>query len=198
MLLFVFGFTTSVRYSPSNVSVEFFLREYQKDFHPQHSFDELIFVSIKHQKLYYLKGGEIVKKYNVSTSRYGVGSQRGSKKTPIGLHKIQNKIGIGCPENSVLSMGYCSGKIANVIEEPISGNDDYVTTRILWLNGLEKGINKGGDLDTYNRNIYIHGTPEEGLIGQPASHGCVRMKNMEVINLFNRVQVNCLVLILNH
>ena len=184
--------------APNDFSVEFFLKEYQKDFHPQKSFSELIFVSIKYQKLYYLKGGRVQKKHEISTSRFGVGSQKGSKKTPVGLHTIQNKIGIGCPINSVLKMGYCSGKIAKVITQPIHGPNDHVTTRILWLNGLESGINKGGQVDTYNRNIYIHGTAEEGLIGTPASHGCVRMKNKEVIDLFNKVDVNCLVLILNH
>jgi len=183
---------------PNDFSVEFFLKEYQKDFHPKKSFSELIFVSIQYQKLYYLKNGKIHSKYDVSTSRFGVGSQKGSQKTPVGLHAVQNKIGIGCPINSVLKMGYCSGKIAKVITQPVHGPDDYVTTRILWLNGLEKGINKGGQVDTYNRNIYIHGTAEEGLIGTRASHGCVRMKNKEVIDLFNKVNVNCLVLILNH
>jgi lipoprotein-anchoring transpeptidase ErfK/SrfK len=184
--------------SPNNFSVEFFLQEYQRDFHSGVSFKELVFVSIKQQKLYSLKEGKVHKKYNISTSRYGVGSQKGSKKTPVGLHKIQNKIGIGCPENSILKMGYCSGKIATVIKEPVHGTADYVTTRIMWLNGMEKGVNKGGQVDTYDRNIYIHGTTEEGLIGKPASHGCVRMKNAEVIELFNKVNVNCLVLILDH
>jgi len=184
--------------SPDNFSVEFFLNEYQKDFHPGLPFTELIFVSIKHQELYYLKGGKVKRKFDISTSRFGVGSKKGSKKTPVGLHKIQNKIGIGCPINSVLAMGYCSGKIAKVISEPVHGTEDYVTTRIMWLNGMQKGINKGGQVDTYGRNIYIHGTVEEGLIGTRASHGCVRMKNKEVIQLFNLVNVNCKVLILDH
>ncbi|MFT6715660.1 MAG: hypothetical protein ACJA0Q_000287 [Saprospiraceae bacterium] len=188
----------SIKSRLNNFSVQLFLKEYQKDFHPNVSFNEMIFVSIKHQRLYYLKGGKVQKYYDVSTSRFGVGSMKGSKKTPIGLHKIQNKIGVGCPMNSILKMGYCSGKIAKVITEPVHGPNDHVTTRILWLNGMEEGINRGGKVDTYNRNIYIHGTVEEGLIGKRASHGCVRMKNTEVLELFNKVKVNCVVLILNH
>ncbi len=182
----------------SDLSVEFFLKEYQKDFYPTRNFDDFIFVSIKHQKLFYLKKGKVSMKHDVSTSKYGVGSTRGSKKTPLGLHIIQNKIGVGCPINSVLKTGYCSGKIVKVITKPIHGSNDYVTSRILWLNGLDKGMNKGGLVDTYSRNIYIHGTAEEGLIGEPASHGCIRMKNLAVIALFNQVQVSCPVLILDH
>jgi hypothetical protein len=199
MLICLFSMPISVMGNESNnFSVEFFLNEYQKDFHPEVSFGEIIFVSIKHQKLYYLKGGKVQQQYDISTSEYGVGSLKGSKKTPLGLHKVQNKIGIGCPINSVLKMGYCSGKTVKVITQPKHGQDDYVTTRILWLNGMETGVNKGGQVDTYNRNIYIHGTAEEGLIGSPASHGCVRMKNLDVLALFNKVNVNCPVLILNH
>lgn len=198
ILNFVVGKGFGNETDPKQSSVEFFLKEYQKDFHPNNSFLEIIFVSIKYQKLYHLQGGKVVKTYDVSTSKYGVGSKVGSQKTPVGLHKIQNKIGIGCPLFSVLKMGYCSGKIATVVTTPETSSEDVITTRILWLNGLEQGINKGKGIDTYNRNIYIHGTAEEGLIGRRASHGCVRMLNKDVLHLFNRVNVGCLVLILDH
>ena len=82
--------------------------------------------------------------------------------------------------------------------KPIETGEDAITTRVLTLEGLENGINKGGELDSYGRHIYIHGTAEEGLIGQPASHGCVRMRNEDVIDLFNRVDKGLKVIILNN
>lgn len=183
---------------PKNSSIEFFVREYQKDFHPNHSFMELIFVSIKNQQLFVIKGGKVSAKYAISTSEYGVGSKMYSQKTPIGLHQVKFKIGAGAPVNGIIKTGYYTGKKAEVSQDTVHTNDDLITTRVLWLDGLEPGLNKGGKVDTYSRSIYIHGTPEEGLIGQPASHGCVRMKNLDVLQLFNSVDKGALVLILDH
>ena len=178
-------------------SVEFFLNEYLKDFHPNIAFNELVFVSIKKQKLFYLKNGKVVKSFSISTSKYGIGGAMYSKKTPIGLHKIQNKLGNGTPVNGIIKSGMFSGKIAQIVTEPKALTEDFLTTRILKLMGQELGVNKGPKVDSFKRAIYIHGTPEEGLIGKPASHGCVRMKNSDVLDLYNRVSFGAQVLILN-
>jgi len=102
------------------------------------------------------------------------------------------------PINGILRYGFYSNEIAQIINEPKTSGKDLVTSRILWLEGLEKGKNKGGLMDSYNRGIYIHGTNEEGLIRTPASHGCVRMNNKDVIELFNIVPKGIYVLILDN
>ena len=90
-----------------------------------------------------------------------------------------------------------TGKVAKILTEPIDVEEDLVLTRILWLEGLEPGVNRGPGIDSKSRYIYIHGTNEEGLIGTPASHGCLRMKNDDVIDLFDRVPVGTEVWILD-
>lgn len=198
----VFALSSFTPSPPANSSVnykaiEFFLAEYQGDFYPQLQFKELLFVSISKQKLFYIKSGKIVKTYSISTSKYGVGANIYSKKTPTGLHKIYSKIGNGTPVNGVIKSGSFSGEIVSPVMEKKTLPEDYVTTRILRLSGEERGINKGSQVDSFRRAIYIHGTPEEGLIGQPASHGCIRMKNTDVIDLYNRIAPGTYVLILN-
>jgi hypothetical protein len=121
-----------------------------------------------------------------------------SQKTPLGLHIVKNKMGDEVPINGILRYGFYSNEIAQIINEPKTSGKDLVTSRILWLEGLEKGKNKGGLMDSYNRGIYIHGTNEEGLIRTPASHGCVRMNNKDVIELFNIVPKGIYVLILDN
>jgi len=91
-----------------------------------------------------------------------------------------------------------SGKIAEILTDKTNAKKDYVTSRIMWLQGEEPGINKGRNMDSYNRYIYIHGTPEEGFIGQPASHGCIRMKNKDVIELFELVEEGTHLLVLKY
>ncbi len=184
--------------APKNTSVEFFMQEYLKDFHPDLTFGKLIFVSIKHQKIYFLQNGKVVTKYNVSTSKYGVGNTSKSQKTPVGLHSVKQKFGAGTPVNGIIKFGYYSGEKAEIITEAKHIKKDYITTRILAIEGLEPGINSGPGIDSFKRSIYIHGTAEEGLIGQPASHGCIRMYNKEVLELFNKVPKGCYVLILDH
>ncbi len=152
-------------------------------------------VSTTGSKLYLMKDQKVVRTYPISISKHGIGNISGSNKTPLGLHEIKKKIGSKLPINSIIKGGVSTGKTAKIISEPISVNTDLVTTRVMWLSGLEPGKNKGGKVDSYNRFIYIHGTPEEGLIGQPASHGCIRMYNKDVIELFNLVSINTKVLI---
>lgn len=162
------------------------------------SYSEYLFISIKSQKLFHIKNGIVENEYIISSAKNGVGQEINSGKTPEGLHLIKEKIGDQLPKGAVLQERIFNGQIANIYTDSTDINDDKVTTRILWLTGIEEGINKGGNVDTYNRYIYIHGTPEEGLIGQPSSHGCIRMKNDDVISLYNSIGLNTPVLILNY
>tara|TARA_R110002050_G_scaffold234063_1_gene369935 strand:+ start:795 stop:1343 length:549 start_codon:yes stop_codon:yes gene_type:complete len=164
----------------------------------QQSFDSYIFVSIKRQKLFYIKNGNVEKVFLISTAKKGIGQEIHSQQTPEGLHVIKHMIGQNLPKNAIFKERVFNGEIAEIYTDKTDINEDFVTSRIMWLEGQEEGINKGGNVDSYKRYIYIHGTPEEGLIGKPASHGCVRMKNKEVIELFDLVQVNTPVLILNY
>ena len=156
----------------------------------------LIVVNITTQQLFLLQKGKIEEIYSVSTSVYGTGSKENSFKTPLGRHKISEKIGEGLPEGAILKGRKWTGAIANIIKEPIDTEFDVVTSRILWLTGLEEGKNQGPGVDSKSRYIYIHGTAEEGLIGKPASDGCVRMYNDDVITLFDIVDTNTEVLII--
>ena len=149
--------------------------------------ENLLYVDIENQSLIYLKKGSIQKIYTISSSSYGTGSKENSYKTPLGKHEIYKKIGGNLPENAILKGRVWNGAIADVIKEPIDTDFDHVTSRILWLDGLEIGKNKGKGIDSRKRFIYIHGTAEEGLIGKPASDGCIRMYNKDVIELFDLV-----------
>ena len=159
-------------------------------------FHELLFVSIKYQRLYHIKEGKIINIYIISSSKYGAGSKAGSYKTPLGLHKIKEKHGKHTPKNGIMKGRVFHGELANIYTDFTKSKTDDVTSRILWLEGLEEGRNKGLGIDSYNRFIYIHGTSEEGRLGSPNSHGCIRMKNKDVIDLFKIVEVGTLVLIL--
>lgn len=154
-----------------------------------------VVVSIAAQRLYLMQEGRLFKTYPVSTSAFGPGALEGSNQTPLGLHRIRAMIGAGAPLGMVFKARKPTGRIAEIIKEPIDVPEDDVTTRIMWLEGLEPGVNQGGKVDSYKRFIYIHGTPEEGLIGRPASHGCVRMYNADVIDLFDRLGEGALVYI---
>jgi len=158
--------------------------------------DEVIYVSIKKQKLYHIQHDSIIKEYIISSSAYGIGSTSGSNKTPIGLHRIREKHGEKTPINGKMIGRVFLGNNATIHTDKTKSKTDDVTSRILWLEGLEKGKNKGEGIDSFERYIYIHGTSEEGRLGKPASHGCIRMKNKEVIDLYKLVEVGTLVLIL--
>tara|TARA_B110000459_G_C16524650_1_gene454213 strand:+ start:444 stop:1034 length:591 start_codon:yes stop_codon:yes gene_type:complete len=158
--------------------------------------DEIIYVSIKQQKLYHIQHDSIIKEYIISSSAYGIGSISGSNKTPIGLHRIRQKYGETTPLNGKMTGRVFHGDVSTIYTDETKSKTDDITSRILWLEGLEKGENKGKGIDSFNRYIYIHGTSEEGRLGNPASHGCIRMKNKEVIDLYKLVEVGTLVLIL--
>lgn len=192
-ILFV-GATAFRRAEPNlaEFALEYANLRYQK------TFTEMIYVGALRQKLYFIKDGKIEKEYDISTSRKGCGMENKSEKTPLGLHKIQNKIGNKAPLGGIISGVNYTGKVAGIETRPVSTGKDDVTTRAMRLEGTEPGYNKGGKYDSFLREIYIHGTPEEGLIGQPVSHGCVRMRNREVIELFDLVKPGMYVLILEN
>ena len=112
------------------------------------------------------------------------------------MHKIKGKYGNNVPINGKMVGRIFHGEIATIYSDTTKSKTDDITSRVLWLEGLEEGKNKGGKIDSYKRHIYIHGTPEEGSLGTPASHGCIRMKNKEVIDLYKILEVGTLVLIL--
>ncbi|MEJ6734554.1 MAG: L,D-transpeptidase [Flavobacteriales bacterium] len=160
-------------------------------------FKELIYVSIKNQKLYHISDNTINDEYTISSAKKGIGNIRNSDKTPIGLHYIKEKYGQKTSINGRMIARKFEGLIATIYQDTSSSKTDDITSRILWLAGLEEGINKGGNVDSYQRYIYIHGTSEEGKLGTPASHGCIRMSNLDVINLFDKVKEGTKVLILD-
>jgi lipoprotein-anchoring transpeptidase ErfK/SrfK len=152
-----------------------------------------IIVNPERQELYLIKNRKIIKVYPVSTSRFGLGTVEGSHKTPWGTHRIKEKIGGKVPIGTFFRGRQPIGiaKISTKKGEKV--RPGAMTTRIMWLDGQEKGINKGGGVDSHTRYIYIHGTASEGRIGRPDSIGCVEMKNKDVIELFNIVPTGTLV-----
>jgi len=167
-----------------------------KDYLSIKKIDNLVLVSIKDQKLFLIKNDLIYKTYLISSSKYGIGNESGSHKTPIGLHQVNKKIGENTPIFGRMIGRKYYGNIAEIYHDTTQSKTDDITSRILWLKGMEKGINKGDGIDSYERYIYIHGTSEEGRIGHPNSNGCIRMLNKDIINLYNNVEVGTLVLIL--
>ena len=156
-------------------------------FTESYSQNNIIIVDISEQRLYLYNNDNLVQSFPVSTSKYGEGQIENSFKTPLGLHEIKIKIGDKAPINTIFTARVNTNKTAEIQITPNDTEDDFVTSRILWLDGLENGINRGFGVDSYSRYIYIHGTHEEGLIGQKASHGCIRMFNNDVIDLFDMV-----------
>ncbi len=156
-----------------------------------------IIVNPENQMLYLVRNDSIHRTFIISTGKNGLGSEANSGKTPTGTHRIKQKFGDGAEAGAIFVARANTGKISTIHTDETNIKKDHVTTRIIWLEGLEEGVNKGKGIDTYNRYIYIHGTPEEGLLGQPASQGCIRMKNIEVIELYDMVPEGTLVEILN-
>jgi L,D-transpeptidase YbiS len=131
--------------------------------------------------------GRILMQTRVSTARNGVGEENGSEKTPRGAHYIRARIGAGLPADAVLISRRPTGEIYSPSLRAAFPNRDWILTRILWLCGLEPGKNRLGKVDTMRRYIYIHGCPDEDPMGVPGSRGCVKMRNREIIELFDRV-----------
>ena len=138
---------------------------------------------------------ELLQQYPVSTSKYGAGSENGSEKTPLGLHRIKDKIGGAMPVNEVFIGRVPHGNLDECKERGVELPDDVIMSRVLWLDGMEPGRNQGGYVDTYQRYIYIHGTNDEDSIGTPSSIGCIRMRNADVVDLYRLVEIGSEVLI---
>lgn len=149
---------------------------------------EKIRISIPDQILeLFDEAGHLEKRYTVSTAANGVGEANGSYCTPRGAHIIRAKIGPGQAENTVFVRRRPTGEVYTPELGAQFPERDWILTRILWLSGCEVGFNRLGECDTMRRFIYIHGSPDEVPMGAPGSHGCIRMKNADVIDLFERV-----------
>lgn len=146
-------------------------------------------VSVKTQTLKVWRGHRVRKTYPISTALKGTGQAKASNQTPLGKHVIRAKIGDGLPVNSVFVARRPTGEIYSDELPKSNPNRDWILTRILWLSGCEKGRNRLGNVDTMQRYIYIHGTPDSEPMGQPLSHGCVRMRNQDMLELFELVSV---------
>jgi len=170
------------------------LQKLAKDY-PEYLSDSVAVVNIATQKLAYYRDGVLRVEYPVSTAKNGAGNEVHSGKTPTGIHYVREKIGAGTAIGTIFDARLDTGKLAKIEARSRYTGEDLITTRILWLSGLEPGVNLGAGVDTYKRYIYIHGTHEEGLIGQPVSHGCVRMRNQDVVELFDQLSEKALVLI---
>ena len=126
--------------------------------------------------------------YSVSTASKGTGQQKGSWQTPLGRHVIKAKFGAGLPLNSVFVARRFTGETYSPqLCAQFPERKDWILTRILWLSGLEPGFNLNGNVDTESRYIYIHGSPDTAAMGQPGSRGCIRMRNIDIVDLFERV-----------
>ncbi|MBS1188772.1 MAG: ErfK/YbiS/YcfS/YnhG [Rhodocyclaceae bacterium] len=131
--------------------------------------------------------GQAVREYAVSTAANGAGEESGSYRTPRGQHIVRAKIGAGCPENTVFVRRRPTGEIWTPDLFAQYPGRDWILTRILWLSGCEPGRNRLGSVDTMRRYIYIHGTPDLSEMGKPGSHGCIRMRNADIVELFDLV-----------
>lgn len=156
---------------------------------------KLIRISLGRQRLQLLDDAQVLMDVAVSTAVNGPGEENGSGCTPRGWHLVRAKIGADCPENTVFRARRPTGEIYSPDLRQSNPDRDWILSRILWLSGLEPGRNRLGNVDTMRRYIYIHGTPDEEPMGVPQSHGCVRMRNRDIIRLFDFVEIGTRVLI---
>ena len=155
----------------------------------------LIHIDLNTQKLMLKQAGNILFETNIASARKGVGETFGSEKTPRGWHIIRAKIGAGLTENTVFKGRRPTGEVFSEALRSQYPERDWILTRILWLSGLEPGFNRLGNVDTMRRYIYIHGCPDADQMAERSSHGCIKMRNIDVIDLFDRVTVGTKVLI---
>lgn len=147
-------------------------------------------ISVARQTLQLLHDdGQLIKAYTISSAAKGVGEQMGSYQTPRGQHRIRARIGDGLPLGAVLRGRRPTGEVCTPQLMQAQPDRDWILTRILWLCGEESGKNRGGQVDTMRRYVYIHGTPDSVMLGVPGSHGCIRMRNTDMVDLFDRVPV---------
>jgi len=151
--------------------------------------NKLIVVNIAEQSLSLFNNQQLIMEFSVATALKGAGERRGSEQTPRGWHQIRARIGEHNPINTVFIGRRPTGEIYSPQLRSIYPHRDWILTRILWLSGLEKGRNRFGEVDTMARYIYIHGCPDDEPVGIPNSHGCIRMRNQELIKFFDNVSV---------
>jgi hypothetical protein len=150
-------------------------------------------VNLTRQVLTLWEGEFLRHRYLVSTARNGPGERYGSGCTPRGRHRVRLRIGDGCPVNTVFVGRRPTGEIYGPDLARRFPDRDWILTRILWLSGLESGCNRGGQVDSLRRFIYIHGCPDSLPMGVPLSHGCIRMRNRDLVELFEQVRTGTLV-----
>ena len=160
------------------------------------SAERILFVRIATQTLQFYRNSSLVRSYVISTSLRPPSNIRDSLGTPRGLHEIAERIGAGQPPGMVFKARVPTGRHFSEFPEA-DQKTNLITTRNLWLRGLEPGVNRGGEVDTHDRYIYIHGTQHEDCLGQPRSAGCVQMANLDIIELYDQVRPGDQVLIVD-
>ncbi|HTT56855.1 MAG TPA: L,D-transpeptidase [Opitutaceae bacterium] len=154
--------------------------------------NQLLAVHLRTQTMQFYRGGELVRAFVISSSLRPPAHTKGSLGTPLGLHNVAEKIGHGQPPGTVFRSRTPTGRHYQELGEA-ENRDNLITTRILWLHGLEPGVNQGGDVDSHDRYIYIHGTNHEERLGTPQSAGCILMRNVEIAELFEEIRTGDLV-----
>lgn len=152
--------------------------------------DKLI-ISVADQMLYAIKNGQPYINLPVSTALNGVGEQKNSHQTPRGKHHVRAKIGNNLPINAVLRGRRWTGEIWSPALNAQYPDRDWILSRILWLSGYEVGFNRLGNVDSFQRYIYLHGTPDTEPMGIAKSHGCIRLRNTDIIQLFDITPIHC-------
>ena len=150
--------------------------------------DRWVQVDIHSQRLTLFEGRRIMAAWPVSTALNGPGEVDGSECTPRGEHRVRIKIGEACPINTVFAGRRPTGEIYDDTLARQEPNRDWILSRIIWLTGVQSGYNRGGKCDTLRRFIYIHGCPDSEPMGMPVSHGCVRMRNDDIVELFGLIE----------
>lgn len=146
-------------------------------------------IDVTLQTLALVEAGQVRSRWRVSTAANGLGERNGSQCTPRGRHVVRARIGAGLPRGAVLVGRRWTGEVCDQAAWTAAPGRDWILSRILWLSGCDPGFNRLGQVDTMRRYIYIHGCPDAEPVGTPKSHGCVRMTNDDVIELFDRVPV---------
>ncbi|MCW3148931.1 L,D-transpeptidase [Stutzerimonas stutzeri] len=156
---------------------------------------DCLYISLADQQLYGVAEGRLSCRFPVSSARNGAGERNGSGCTPRGLHQVRARIGAGLPMGAVLRGRRWTGEIWSAgLHQQFPGRD-WILSRILWLSGCEVGVNRLGEVDTFRRYIYLHGTPDCEPMGVALSHGCIRMRNADLVLLFEQVPLHCPVFI---
>lgn len=152
-------------------------------------------ISLVDQTLRLKRGADTVKSWPIASGKAGAGEQKGSGATPRGWHQIRLAIGENAPRGAVFVARRWTGEVHSAALQAQFPDRDWILSRILWLTGLEPGRNRGGSVDTLSRYIYIHGCPDGSVLGEPISHGCIRLANDAVMALFQEVNAGTKVLI---